>query len=104
MGKAERLIRERALRRKFLPAEILGEPDFDMLLDLYVASRRAHDVSVSSLCIASQVPASTALRHLEIMEKLQLVRRERDPNDRRRCFIRLTDNAMSDLVDWLDGI
>lgn len=97
-------MRERALRRNFLPSAILVEPDFDMLLDLYVASQRGQDVSVSSLCIASQVPASTALRHLEAMEKMKLVRREKDPNDRRRCFVRLTEETAMGLVNWLDGI
>lgn len=102
--KAERLLRERALRHRFLPAEILGEPAFDMLLDLFVQAGLGRDVSVSSLCLASRAPATTALRHLDAMEALKLVSRERDPKDRRRWFVRLTERANSDLTEWLDNI
>lgn len=104
MRKAERLIAERNLRSKFMPADMLGEPGFDMLLDLYVASRHREDVSVSSLCLASQVPTTTALRHLELMERLDWVRRQKDPTDRRRWFVRLTDTAYAGLCRWLDEI
>lgn len=104
MRKAERLIRERALRHRFLPAGILREPDFDMLLDLFVQSRRGQDVSVSSLCVASQVPATTALRHIEVLAEMNLVHRERDPNDRRRWIVRLTTGTVSSMIEWLDSI
>ena len=61
-------------------------------------------MSVSSLCVASQVPATTALRHIEVLEEMKLVRRERDPNDRRRWFVRLTAGTVSSMIEWLDSI
>ncbi len=104
LRKAERLINERRLRSKFMPADMLGEPGFDMLLDLYVASRHLENVSVSSLCLASRVPTTTALRHLDMMERSDWVRRERDPTDGRRWFVQLTDSASAKFCNWLDEI
>lgn len=104
LRKAERLINERRIRSKYMPDDMLGEPSFDMLLDLYVASKHLEDVSVSSLCLASRVPTTTALRHIDLMERSDWVRRERDPTDGRRCFVRLTANAQAKFADWLDEI
>lgn len=87
-----------------MPADMLGEPGFDMLLDLYVASRHLENVSVSSLCLASRVPTTTALRHLDMMERSDWVRRERDPTDGRRWFVQLTDSASAKFCNWLDEI
>ncbi|MEZ5655102.1 MAG: hypothetical protein R3E04_04340 [Sphingobium sp.] len=43
-------------------SSIFGEAAWDMLLDLFVSRSENKRVSVSSLCIASGVPATTALR------------------------------------------
>jgi len=40
-------------------AHLLGEPAWDILLDLYIAQAQAHEVSVSSACIGSAVPPTT---------------------------------------------
>src|SRR3546814_1843272 len=43
-----------------------SDPAWDMLLDLYLAAERnTRPVSISSLCIASAVPATTALRWIK---------------------------------------
>ncbi len=104
LRKAERLINERCLRSKYIPTEMLGEPSFDMMLDLYIASRYLEDVSVSSLCLAARVPPTTALRYIELMEKMDWVFREKDPADGRRWFVRLTESANVRLTNWLDDI
>ena len=43
---------------------LFGEPAWDILLDLYIAYHEKSAVSVSSVCIAAAVPATTGLRHL----------------------------------------
>jgi DNA-binding MarR family transcriptional regulator len=83
---------------------VLCEPGFDMLLDLYVARCSDADVSVSSLGLAGQVPATTALRRIEELQRLGLVVRQPDPLDRRRVFVRMSDRAFADIGRWLDQI
>lgn len=46
--------------------------------------------SVSSACIGSAAPASTALRHLIALENEGLVERTVDPDDARRKLTRLS--------------
>jgi DNA-binding MarR family transcriptional regulator len=80
---------------------MFGEPVWDMLLDLYVAGKRGRKISVSSLCIAAAVPATTALRHINMMLQKGLVKRQPDPDDARRVWIELTDSTVGLMSDLL---
>ncbi len=88
-----RLLRARRLRERFFDAELFADPAWDMLLDLYAARLEGKAVSVSSLCIAAAVPATTALRWIRTMTNGGWFVREADPRDGRRIFIGLSDSA-----------
>lgn len=66
---AERLLRLRARRNEMIGHALFRDPAWDMLLDLYSAHESGDRLSVSALCYASGVPPTTALRHLERLEK-----------------------------------
>src|SRR3546814_18726533 len=68
-------------------------PAWDMLLDLYAACYERRQVSVSSLCIAAAVPATTALRWIKNMTDAGLLDRSCDPNDARRIFLGISEKA-----------
>ena len=83
------LIRARRNRARFLPNGIFAEPAWDMMLDLLKADIVGQRVSVSSLCMASGVPQTTALRWInELVGEGHFVRKK-DPNDRRRVYVEL---------------
>jgi hypothetical protein len=88
-----RIIRQRQLRARFFGGELFADPAWDMLLDLTAARAEHTRVSVTSLCIASGVPPTTALRWIGQMAEAGLLERVKDDTDRRRAFITLTDNA-----------
>ncbi|WP_220445951.1 winged helix DNA-binding protein [Novosphingobium umbonatum] len=88
-----RIIRNRQLRGRFLNPELFADPAWDMLLDLTAAHLEKVRVSVTSLCIASGVPPTTALRWIGQMTDAGLLKRVEDDQDRRRAFIVLTDKA-----------
>ena len=54
------LIANRQARARLFDAELFGDPAWDMLLDLTAAHGEGAQVSVTSLCIAASVPATTA--------------------------------------------
>ena len=91
---AEEIYRNRRRRARHLPTRLLGEPAWDILLDLYVAAGRGQAVSVSNACLAADAPASTALRWLHHLEDEGLVERLADQTDARRHYVRLTDAGM----------
>lgn len=88
-----RIIRQRQLRARFFDGDLFADPAWDMLLDLTAARVEHTRVSVTSLCIASGVPPTTALRWIGQMTAAGLLQRVEDDTDRRRAFITLTDKA-----------
>lgn len=88
-----RIIRQRQLRARFFDGDLFADPAWDILLDLAAARAEHQRVSVTSLCIASGVPPTTALRWIGQMIAAGLLERVEDETDRRRAFITLTDRA-----------
>jgi hypothetical protein len=88
-----RIIRQRQMRARFFDGELFADPAWDMLLDLTAARAEHNRVSVTSLCIASGVPPTTALRWIGQLIDAGLFQRVEDDSDRRRAFIALTEKA-----------
>jgi hypothetical protein len=95
------MIRVRRLRNQFFPAELFADPAWDMLLDLMAARLEGRAVAVSSLCIASAVPPTTALRWIKTLTDAKLFERVADSNDGRRVFIELTEVAEQGMTAYL---
>lgn len=81
--------------------DLFGEPAWDILLDLFIAREAGRRVSVSSACIAADVPATTALRWLSALEQRGLVERQADPIDGRRVHVGLSEAAVIMMERWL---
>lgn len=90
---ARRMLRNRRRREAAFDTSLFADPAWDMLLDLFVAWEEGALVSVSSLCIASSIPPTTALRWISSMEKAGHFVRSRDPNDDRRMHLSLSPSA-----------
>ncbi len=87
------IIRQRQLRGRFFDSGLFADPAWDILLDLTAAHGERSRVSVTSLCIASGVPPTTALRWIAQMTEAGLLQRVEDEADRRRAFIELSAKA-----------
>jgi len=99
-----RIIRQRQLRARFFDGDLFADPAWDMLLDLTAARAEHSRVSVTSLCIASGVPPTTALRWIGQMTDAGLLERIEDETDRRRAFITLTDKAADTMARYFADI
>jgi hypothetical protein len=64
----EAVLRARALRLKHLPPELLGEPAWDMLLELLHAEITKRRLSVPMLCEAARVGDGTGRRWIGALE------------------------------------
>ncbi|WP_164157092.1 MarR family winged helix-turn-helix transcriptional regulator [Sandarakinorhabdus rubra] len=83
----ESQFRIRRLRARHLVGISLGEPAWDILLDLAVAHYWRRETSVTSLCIAADVPSTTALRWINSMTREGLIVRRPCVRDGRRSFL-----------------
>ena len=95
-----RIIRQRQLRARFFDGDLFADPAWDILLDLTAARVEHTRVSVTSLCIASGVPPTTALRWISQMSDAGLLERVEDETDRRRAFITLTEKAVDGMARY----
>jgi DNA-binding MarR family transcriptional regulator len=91
-------------RRDALARDLFGEPAYDMLLDLFVAHGEGRMISVSSAAIASGVPGTTALRHIEALATRGLIARRPDEDDGRRCHLLLTDAGLDLMTQHLTDL
>lgn len=98
------IIANRQARSRFFDPELFGDPAWDMLLDLTAAHAEGTRVSVTSLCIAAGVPATTALRWLTQMVESGIFVRVPDPADRRRAFIALSDKAVAAMSGYFASL
>lgn len=87
------LLAARKARLKFFDADLFFDPAWAMLLDLYRSDLKGTTLSVSSLCLGSGVPSTTALRYVRTLEKRGFVERIADELDKRRIFVTMTDKA-----------
>lgn len=97
-------IRARRLRDQFFASDLFADPAWDMLLDLFAARLEGGHVSVSSLCIASAVPPTTALRWITTLTDAGLVARQEDPADKRRAFIVLTARGTAGMQGYAEAV
>ncbi|WP_353860539.1 response regulator transcription factor [Azospirillum formosense] len=98
------LQQSRVARDKYFPKGLFEDPCWDMLLDLMANHLRGRRISVSSLCMASGVAQTTALRRISELHDRGLVRRIADEKDGRRVFIELTEQGIAALSGYVEHI
>ena len=100
----------RRARARYLPPGLFAEPAWDMLLELYAADAEGREVPTTSLCIASTAASTTALRHIEVLERTGLIVRRLNPRDNRVTLIRLSPSGRASkgaylaATDWTAAI
>jgi FixJ family two-component response regulator len=95
------LLRKESRRRSLLNGRLFGDCTWSVLLDLLAAKLDGCDVSVSSACIASGAPTTTALRLINRLVSEDILLRIPDAHDRRRDFLRLSPDVEAPLLAYL---
>jgi hypothetical protein len=101
LASAEAVYQSRRRRSAYFADALFGEPAWDMLLDLFIQQGRRKRVQVTSACLASGVPATTALRWITVLEQEGLVQRVPGVHDRRTQFVELTSAGHLAVARWL---
>ena len=102
---ATSIYRARRRRLEYFDADLFAEPAWDMLLDLFVNKALGRRISTTSLCLAANVPQSTGLRYLALLEAKALVRRRPAPDDGRVTLVDLTPRGYKQMRRYVvDGI
>lgn len=97
----ERLRRLRDERDRLFPADLFADPGWDLLLDLARQQLSGRDSYISGLAVGAGVPLTTALRHLQLLEEMELAVRVADTKDRRRVRVLLTARGLERVRHYL---
>lgn len=97
-------LERRKSRRRFLPSEFFAEGAWNILVDLFENEHLEKDVSITSACIAAEVPHSTALRNIGQLVECGLAMRVPDPRDQRRVFLTLSNRGRKVMREVLSSM
>lgn len=102
---AARIYSERRMRSEhFHHHNLFREPAWDILLHLYQGHLRGRGMKIDSVSLAVGLPATSALRWLEVLEGKGLVFAYRDEGDADQIFLRLSKRGLSEMAEYLDRI
>lgn len=91
-------IRLRARRHETLPADLFGEPAWDILLDLALARIDRRKMQASSAYVAGDAAPTTGLRYATLLLEAGLVERIPDRFDTRRVWLSITDEGLASVA------
>jgi len=80
---------------------LLPDPAWEMLAELMLAQLNGRKIAITSLCLASKTPVTTALRRIDDLIDAGIAVRTRDPVDRRRSYIELTEQGREKMQHYL---
>jgi DNA-binding MarR family transcriptional regulator len=95
------LINARRHRSEYFRSVLFADPAWDILLDLARAKLMGQRICISSLCVATAVPPTTALRWINTLTDEGLLTKMRDPVDARRVFVTLSESAAASMEKYL---
>ena len=98
------VIHARRLRFHFLPANLMGEPAWDILLELMLARIERRAVTVTALSEAGGIPGSVTWRWLNLLISQGLVRRQPDPQDPVTELFELEPMAVEAMKQYFDEL
>jgi hypothetical protein len=89
-----------ALRKRdqVFERDLLADPAWDMLLDMFIAVEEGRRLSVASACMSAPVPTDTALRCIAHLTQVGLVGRRSDPDEPGTVYLAPTERAIGKLT------
>jgi predicted transcriptional regulator len=94
----------RTLRNRLFPQGLFSDPAWDMVLDLTLASIENRQISISSLCIASNAPTTTALRCIKTLVEFGIIEIASDTKDRRRKNVKISQSTLDLMLKLTSAI
>jgi len=88
------------LRRDYFP-QVLGDPVWSMMLELYAARLEQRRISQTTLGVSAGVAETTALRLVKSLVQQGLFTSHNDPADRRLVLVSLSDDAAERMREYL---
>ena len=99
LGLAMALREARRLRAAIFSGVALGNPNWDVLLDLFIQEMNGFRTSLDHLALTGDLPAATVYESVDALAKLGLLERSPDRFDNRVAWLSLTAAGRQGLFD-----
>lgn len=92
------------MREDYFEDGLFTDPPWDILMELHCADSRNERVKITSLSATARVPPSTSSRWARALTERGLIVREKDPSDKRRIYLRLSDRGKMLMRAYFDAL
>lgn len=104
LGFARQARQLRATMSHFLPRDLLVDPAWDMMLDLFIAAGTGEDLYVKDIILLSGGSAGSVMRRIDRLQEAGLITRHLSPDDHRRVRVDLTDDGHAAMAAMLEHL
>lgn len=101
---AKRLERERQQRLKYFPENLVRDPAWPLLLELYRCRAEGVEISVTSLSLGMNIPSATGHRWIDELHRRGMATLSPSSTDARRTMVAMTDTAFQKMDGYLRTI
>lgn len=104
VAEARAELRRRALRTKFFNDSYFGEGCWAILLDLFVCEFDQIEVSVTSSCVASGLPTTSALRSIGLLIADGMISKTANSKDKRSSTLSLSSEGFYSIASAIEAM
>lgn len=104
VAEARAELRRRALRAKFFNDSYFGEGCWAILLDLFVCEYDQIEVSVTSSCVASGLPTTSALRSIGLLISDGMICKTANLKDKRSSTLSLSSEGFYSIASAIEAM
>lgn len=104
LGFARQARQLRATMSDFLPRDLLVDPAWDMMLDLFIAAGTGERLYVKDIILLSGGSAGSVMRRIDRLQEAGLLTRHLSPDDHRRVRIFLTEGGHTAMATMLEHL
>lgn len=94
----------RIARGRFFDSQLFGDPAWDILLYAMQSELEQRRVKVSDMCLKSNVPPTTGLRWIKVLERSGMLVRSSHPTDKRTFYVALSPEGRAKMNEYLDAV
>ena len=100
----KRLERERQQRIKYFPDNLVRDPAWPLLLELYRCRAEEIEISVTSLSLGMNIPSATGHRWIDELHRSGIAALSPSHTDARRTIVSMTDKGFTKMDEYLRSI
>ena len=104
LARARQARQLRSTMSAFLPRDLLVDPAWDMMIDLFIAVATGERLYVKDLILMSGESVASAMRRIDRLQEAALLARHPDPTDHRRVHVGLTARGQSAMAAMLEHL